>query len=321
MVSYAHKNDVVNEYETQLARYATAHGLRAEVLFPTSEWLDATLHNWRKLLRAGFPYLKVGTARALVPGVETADWRAEMVSRGYDTGPADRTLARLARNGAGSLPAPNGASINADRLALAEMHEFLADGDKLDLSLNVAPSVSFLVVLNGRPAQFLRLARVLAEGQNVATDVVIIDNASIDDTYHVLGRLTGATIVTNVAPLPLLRAARQALARARADILFLLLPGEWRTYESNVSTLGGAQDEKVFRDMLGSIWPADDGLTYDALATPVEAPWRAFSLLHHGDRLGTVYAMLRRDAPQALEWLVGLLEPLQCSEIPDPNVL
>ncbi|MGH1573395.1 rhamnan synthesis F family protein [Methylobacterium sp. P31] len=321
VVAYAHKNDVVNEYETQLARYATARGFRAEVLFPTPDWLDATLHNWRKLLRAGFPYLKVGTARALVPGVETADWRAEMAARGYDTGPADRTLARLAREAAEGRPAPDGAERDEDLLALAEMHDLLAAGDVLDLSPGAAPLVSVLAVVDGRPARLLRLMRALAGGRRAPSDLVIVDNASIDDTHYVLGRLAGATIVTNVAPLPPLRAVRQALARARADAVVLVRPGVRQGAEPNDPTVGGAADERAFLDRLERVWPAGDGLSYEPLAVPVQAPWRAFGLCHRGARLGTAYAMLRRDAPQALERLINLLEPPRDGEAPDPNVL
>lgn len=321
VVTYAHKNDVVNEYETQLARYATARGFHAEVLFPTPDWLDATLHNWRKLLRAGFPYLKVGTARALVPGVETADWRAEMSARGFDTGPADRTLARLAREAAEGRPTLDGPGRDEDHLALAEMHDFLAAGDVLNLSPGAAPLVSVLAVVDGRPARLLRLMRPLAEGRRAPSEVVLVDNASIDDTHHVLGRLTGATVVTNVAPLPPLRAARQAAARARADVLVLLRPGAGRETEPSDSTAGGAEDRRAFLDLLERVWPAGDRLSYEPLAAPAEAPWRPFGLRHRGDRLGTAYAMLRRDAPQALEQLIDLLEPSRNGEAPDPSVL
>lgn len=321
VVSYAHKNDVVNEYETQLARYATARGFRAEVLFPTPDWLDATLYNWRKLLRAGFPYLKVGTARALVPSVETADWRAEMAARGYDAGPADRTLARLAREAAGGHPAPDGAEGDEDRLALAEMHDFLATGDVLDLSPGAAPLVSVLAVVDGRPARLLRLVRALAGGRRAPSEVVLVDNGSIDDTHHVFGRLAGATIITNVAPLPPLRAAHQAAARAHADILVLLRFDAWQKAEPSGSIAGGTEDGRVLVDTLKRVWPACDGLSYEPLMVPAQAPWRAFDLRHRGDRLGTAYAMLRRDAPQALERLIDLLEPSLQGEAPDPNVL
>lgn len=321
VVSYAHKNDVVNEYETQLARYATARGFRAEVLFPTPNWLDATLHNWRKLLRAGFPYLKVGTARALVLGVETADWRAEMAAHGYDTSLADLTLARLAREGAESLLAPDGTGGDEEQLALAAMHEFLAAGDVLDLAPGAAPLVSFLAVVGSRPARLLRLMRALAEGRRVPSEVVLVDNASIDDTHYVLERLVGATIVTNVAPLPPLRAARQAAARARADVLVLLRSDAWQEAEPSGSTAGETEDGRVLVDTLERVWPASDGLSYEPLMVPAQAPWRAFDLRRCGDRLGTAYVMLRRDAPQALERLIDLLEPPRQGEAPDPNVL
>ncbi len=105
------------------------------------------------------------------------------------------------------------------------MHDFLAAGDVLDLAPGAAPLVSILAIVGGRPARLLRMMRALAERQAAPSEVVLVDNASIDDTHHVLARLAGATIVTNVAPLPLLRAACQAAARARAEVLVLVRPG------------------------------------------------------------------------------------------------
>lgn len=323
VVSYAHKNDVVNEYETQLARYATARGFRAEVLFPTPDWLDATLHNWRKLLRAGFPYLKVGTARALVPSVETADWRVEMETRGYDTAPADLTLARLAGQAVGGASVSSKARHDDERSALVAMHEFLAAGDTVDLSPGASPLVSVLAVLHGRPARLLRLMRALTLGRHAPIDAVIVDNASIDDTHYVLGRLAGATVVTNVAPLPPLRAARQALARARADVVILLRPGEGPDVEPSDPPPfadGADGDGRALRAMLGRVWPVGE-LSFEPLAAPAGMPWQAFDLVHRGDRLGTAYAMRRLYAPEALEPLIGFLEPRRADETLDPGVL
>ncbi|EIZ81934.1 Lipopolysaccharide biosynthesis protein-like protein [Methylobacterium sp. GXF4] len=323
VVSYAHKNDVVNEYETQLARYATARGFRAEVLFPTPDWLDATLHNWRKLLRAGFPYLKVGTARALVPSVETADWRVEMETRGYDTAPADLTLARLAGQAVGGVSVSSKARHDDERSALVAMHEFLAAGDTVDLSPRASPLVSVLAVLHGRPARLLRLMRALTLGRHAPIDAVIVDNASIDDTHHVIGRLTGATVVTNVAPLPPLRAARQALARARADVVILLRPGERPDVgpsDPPPPADGADGDGRALRDVMERVWPVGE-LSFEPLAAPAGMPWQAFDLVHQGDRLGTAYAMRRLHAPEALEPLIGFLEPRRADETLDPGVL
>ncbi|MCJ2136341.1 rhamnan synthesis F family protein [Methylobacterium sp. J-026] len=312
VVAYTHKNDVVNEYETQLARHATARGLRAEVLFPTPDWLDATLHNWRRLLRAGFPYLKVGTARALVPDVETTDWRAEMAMRGYDTAPADATLAQLARAGAGD---------DAERRIRAEMHAFLAAGATIDLTPGAAPLVSVLAVLDGRPARFLHLIRVLAERRRASGEVVIVDNAAIDDTHHVLGRLAGATILTHVAPLPPLRAARRALAQARGGIVVLWRPEAGRACGPEAPAGAGAADGQPLRDRLEQVWPAGDGLRIMELQVAADASWCALGLEHHGDHLGVAYAMWRHDASRALAQLIDLLEPSPEGDVSDPNVL
>ncbi|SEI12424.1 Rhamnan synthesis protein F [Methylobacterium sp. 275MFSha3.1] len=312
VVSYAHKNDVVNEYETQLARYAMARGFRAEVLFPTPNWLDATLHNWRKLLRAGFPYLKVGTARGLVRGVETADWRAELGARGYNTSSADRTLAQLALGSLvdGVATLSNDTATDA-RICLAEMHTFLADGGKVVLPDVQEPVVSFIAIVDNTPERLLRVVRAFAEGDLSRTEFIIIDNGTTDDTHHVLQQLPGATVVTNVAPLPSLRAARQGLALARAGIVVILQPLH-RPSSSLESPILDASHESEWAALhaLRSLLPASICLFQEADPSDDAARRRTF-ITHRGGCLGTASVMQRREATNVLELLMDSMEQSQ----------
>jgi hypothetical protein len=92
IVAFESKDDVIDEYETQLASLLTAAGLRCSVLFPTPTVKNPMVLAWRDLVAAGLPFLKVITARK-AKGLD--DWRTLLKSEGYDPAVADATLAEL----------------------------------------------------------------------------------------------------------------------------------------------------------------------------------------------------------------------------------
>ena len=98
LVCYEHKDEVVNEYETQLTQHLEAGGLTSEVLFPMNRSINPTLYRWRELIDGGFPFLKVATASSAPRGVDISRWREVLRSHGYDTRNADLTLALLAHH-------------------------------------------------------------------------------------------------------------------------------------------------------------------------------------------------------------------------------
>ncbi|MEA3071363.1 MAG: hypothetical protein QOD29_2809, partial [Alphaproteobacteria bacterium] len=92
IVAFESKDDVIDEYETQLASLLTAAGLRCSVLFPAPSVKNPMVLAWRDLVAAGLPFLKVITARK-AKGLD--DWRTLLKSKGYDPAVADATLAEL----------------------------------------------------------------------------------------------------------------------------------------------------------------------------------------------------------------------------------
>ena len=222
IVSFTDKNDVVNEYETQLSRSFTDRGFRCEALFPSANLPNTTLNRWKELLHAGFPYLKVSTLSGSVKGIDITDWREILTSQGYDVRLADHTLADLA--GRTSVPAITlkEKKFNFRQESLVELHNFFAEENYLELPSHPEPIVSIVIVVYNEAELTYRCLRSLVETVDVAAEYIIIDNASSDDTQCLLGRVKNAKILRNVEDLHFLRAANQGAARARGKALLFL---------------------------------------------------------------------------------------------------
>jgi glycosyltransferase involved in cell wall biosynthesis len=93
--SFDDKDDVINNYEVKFVPKMQAKGMKVEALFKAMSIHNPTVYHWRELLAAGFPFLKVMTARDDIPNVDKSGWRGALSERGYDISLADRCLAKL----------------------------------------------------------------------------------------------------------------------------------------------------------------------------------------------------------------------------------
>jgi GT2 family glycosyltransferase/glycosyltransferase involved in cell wall biosynthesis len=142
------------------------------------------------------------------------------------------------------------------KAALAELYRaglesFLASGARLSWPRPSTPRVTVVLVLYNRAELTLRCLRSLAEPQHVSLDVLIVDNASQDETGMLLDRLDGVRMIRNHENRGFIRAVNQAARRARGRHLLCLnndaelLPGALaaavRTLESapDVGAVGG----------------------------------------------------------------------------------
>jgi GT2 family glycosyltransferase len=147
--------------------------------------------------------------------------------------PARRTRARLDEAQA-SRP-------DLEALHRAKLELFLASGASLLLEAAHEPRVSIVLVLFNRAELTLACLRSLA-GVSLPVEVLIVDNASSDQTGELLGRLEGARVVRQPENVGFLRACNLAAGLATGrHLLFLnndaeLLPG---ALESAVATLDG----------------------------------------------------------------------------------
>lgn len=131
------------------------------------------------------------------------------------------------------------------------LKSFLASGAKLELPTSSTPLVTVILVLYNRAELTFQCLRSLAENFYNSFEVVIVDNASSDETSLLLDRIQGAKIIRNHENHHFLLASNQAANVATGKyILFLnndaqVLPGSIaaavRTIESadDIGAVGG----------------------------------------------------------------------------------
>ena len=117
------------------------------------------------------------------------------------------------------MPLERDAFIAAAQQRLAS---FLADGRTLDLTPPAHPAVSVLLVLHNRAELTLACLESLVAQDGVRFEVVIVDNASTDDTGVLLDRLRGVQTIRSPENLGFLRACNLAARAARGDSLLFL---------------------------------------------------------------------------------------------------
>jgi hypothetical protein len=84
IVCYEDKWDVITHYELRLETVLREAGLDCEAMFRAIDALNTSVHHWRELLDAGFPFVKVEVARNMNPGVNTDGCLEIMRNKGFD---------------------------------------------------------------------------------------------------------------------------------------------------------------------------------------------------------------------------------------------
>ena len=78
------KDRVIQTYEVRFAGDMEAGGFRTETLFASRLALNPTLYDWRALIGAGFPFMKLLPLRGAFDEVDVAGWRATLSDAGFD---------------------------------------------------------------------------------------------------------------------------------------------------------------------------------------------------------------------------------------------
>jgi len=127
----------------------------------------------------------------------------------------------------------------------AMLHSFLSSGTPLQLPHNEQPEISIILVLFNRAELTLACLRSITESRALALEVIIVDNASSDETPVMLNHLQGARIIRNRENLNFLLGVNQAVRQARGEYVLILnndtqlMPG---TLRSALTTIRSAPD-------------------------------------------------------------------------------
>src|SRR5262249_27500878 len=122
---------------------------------------------------------------------------------------------------------------------------FLASNSTLQLPQTDAPEISVILVLYNRAELTLACLRSIAENYSERLEIIVVDNASTDDTSRLLDHIRGANIIRNRENFNFLLAANQAARKARGEYVLLLnndtqlLPG---TLHSALTTIRESRD-------------------------------------------------------------------------------
>jgi GT2 family glycosyltransferase len=153
-----------------------------------------------------------------------------------------RVAARDARSAA-TAEAPQVSADTRTRLDFADLDRIVLDqwlesGGRLRFPAG-QPLVTVLIVLYNRAELTLRCLRAIT-AVTVPLELVVVDNASSDNTSRLLDRLDGVTVIRNVRNEGFVEAVNQGARLAQGDLLLLLnsdaevLPG---SLEAAVETL------------------------------------------------------------------------------------
>ena len=102
------------------------------------------------------------------------------------------------------------------------LESFLMSGAVMELPSNNSPEVSIILVLFNRAELTLACLRSIQETHDAQMEVIIVDNASTDETSLLLGRLRGARIIRNPENRHFLRAVNQAAEQVQGKYILLL---------------------------------------------------------------------------------------------------
>src|SRR6058998_2521244 len=153
-------------------------------------------------------------------------------------------------------PLPEGEGVSPVKELLttayrASLHNFLSAEIPLRLPRSDNPEISIVLVLFNRAELTLQCLRSIAEHGFERLEVIIIDNASTDETGKLLDLVYGATIIRNTENHHFVLAVNQAAREARGEFVLLLnndaqlLPGALRSAlktirpDSRIGAVGG----------------------------------------------------------------------------------
>jgi GT2 family glycosyltransferase len=103
-----------------------------------------------------------------------------------------------------------------------QLQSFLAADSTLSLPHSDRPEVSVILVLYNRAELTFACLRSLTENHTERMEIILVDNASQDQTLLLLDRLRGARVIRNLENRNFLLAVNQAAKEARGEHLLLL---------------------------------------------------------------------------------------------------
>ncbi|MED5411787.1 MAG: glycosyltransferase [Pseudomonadota bacterium] len=120
------------------------------------------------------------------------------------------------------IPAKESEKSAYDKKAMKALEEFLASDGRLDFANENTPSISIVIVFYNQAHLSLLCLRSLLEHNDVPIELIIVDNASSDETGKLLAKIDDASIIRNDENLGFIKAVNQGVEASQSDYILLL---------------------------------------------------------------------------------------------------
>lgn len=240
-----------------------------------------------------------------------------------------REVAYLAR----SKPAPTAIAATTGDLAKQKFREgarrrlnaFLVGSERIVLPTSSRPRVSIVIVLFNQAELTFDCLRTLGAALDVASEVIIVDNDSRDDTAELCSRVDGARIIRNKENLHFLMGVNLGAKECRGDAILLLnndtkiKPGSIRSAlgrldeEPSIGAVGGkiVLLDGTLQEAGSIIWSDGSCLGYGRGRLPDEPE---FKFRRDVDYCSGAFILIRRSLFERLGWLDVTFAPAYYEE-------
>lgn len=243
--------------------------------------------------------------------------------------PHEAAVVALARR----EPAPTPTAVTAGDIAKQKFREdarrrlnaFLAGSERIVLPTSSRPRVSIVIVLFNQAELTFDCLRTLGAALDVASEVIIVDNDSRDDTAELCARVDGARIIRNKENLHFLKGVNLGAKECRGDAILLLnndtkiKPGSIRSAlrcldeEPSVGAVGGkiVLLDGTLQEAGSIIWRDGSCLGYGRGRSPDEPE---FKFRRDVDYCSGAFILIRQSLFERLGWFDVTFAPAYYEE-------
>ena len=207
----------------------------------------------------------------------------------------------------------------------SELQSFLSRDDRIILPTSERPDVSIIVVVFNNAELTFACLRSLASAIDVPSEVIIVDNASTDQTVALCERVVGARVIRNEQNLHFVHAVNQAAPTTRGSAVLLLnndtsikrgsIAAAYMRLqqEENVGAVGGkiVLLDGLLQEAGCIIWSDGSCLGYGRGREPSDPE---FQFRRDVDYCSGAFLLIRRSLFKRLNWLDATFSPAYYEE-------
>jgi GT2 family glycosyltransferase/glycosyltransferase involved in cell wall biosynthesis len=208
---------------------------------------------------------------------------------------------------------------------LLDLQAFLSSNNRIHLPTSEQPDVSIIIVIFNNAELTFACLRALADGIDVPSEVIIVDNASTDLTLALCARVVGARVIRNKKNIHFLHAVNQAAPETRGNAVLLLnsdtsikrgsIGAAYRRLqeEANVGAVGGkiVLLDGSLQEAGSIIWSDGSCVGYGRGRQPSDSE---FQFRRDVDYCSGAFLLVRRTLFKRLNWFDVAFSPAYYEE-------